>query len=123
MLFARPREGRGTRGEKEVLLMLLQETSLLDSERDSKINISQSYKFGGSSRKSCFLFFFFKGGKKKSSHSSSIRIFKATCLPLKAHPVFCFLAGGGKEKTKLTGIRKLQPKVNKNSVCFSICMR
>lgn len=43
MLFLRPREGRGMRGEKEVLLMLLEEASLLDSERDSKINISQRH--------------------------------------------------------------------------------
>lgn len=43
MLFLRPGEGRGMRGEKEVLLMLLEEASLLDSERDSKINISQRH--------------------------------------------------------------------------------
>jgi len=57
MLFVRPQEGRGTTGEKEVLLVLLEEASLLDSEGDSKINISQSYKFGESSRKITLFFF------------------------------------------------------------------
>lgn len=36
MLFVRPRDSRGTRGEEEVLLVLLEATSLLDSERDLK---------------------------------------------------------------------------------------
>lgn len=51
MPFLRPQEDRGMRQEKEVLLMLLEEASFLDSERDSKINISQRHKFGKSSRK------------------------------------------------------------------------
>lgn len=46
MLFLRPQEGRGMRQEKEVLLMLLEKASLLDSERDSKINVSQRHTFG-----------------------------------------------------------------------------
>lgn len=51
MPFLRPQESRGMRGENEVLLMLFEEASFLDSERDSKINVLQRHRFGKSSRK------------------------------------------------------------------------
>lgn len=47
-----------------------------------------------------------------------MRIFEATFLPLKAHPVFCFLAGWGKKNP--AEVQESQPKVNKNNMCFSI---